>query len=227
MIIMQIDPQLLLTFLPRFRDHLTDLRSNDIPADEDRTTEHLSFLVDFLETEYAPILRKIGNLIAHGEITFDLLWAILLPQSVIFTSCGTTSEPRAVRLREISQSTDPMSRAPYWSLACEYIDANENFAFLGQQFGLATMMLKIQNFEGVVKIAELSAYPIEWHPSAGEVRSKLIRRGRKWVELSGVHHKHYKGVAYRNSFKVKVSLASNCLQIGKLTVSHIRSTVAS
>jgi hypothetical protein len=59
------------------------------------------------------------------------------------------------------------------------------------------MTLEIPQFDGVVKIAELSAYPIDWHPSVDEVRAQLIRRGRKWIDLSGVHHKRYMGVAYK------------------------------
>jgi hypothetical protein len=200
----QVDPQLLLAFLPRLKNYQSTLGSEEISgssACDDK--KHLNLLIEFLETEYAPTLRKIANLVTHGEITFDLLWAILLPQSVIFTSCHTTSEPRAVRLRRISQYTGMFSS--YWNLDCEYFEASEEFASTGQQFGLATMKLEIPKFDGVVKIAELSAYPIEMHPSADEVRAKLIRRGRKWVELSGVHHKQYTGVAYHDQSAVVVN----------------------
>ena len=154
-------------------------------------------MIDFLETEYASTLHKIANLVDHGEITFDLLWAIFLPQSVVFTSCHTTSEPRALRLQGISRCTG-LFETPYWSLTCQYLEANEKFPSVGQQFRLASMTLEIPQFDGVVKIAELSAYPIDWHPRVDEVRAQLIRRGRKWIELTGVHHKRYTGVAYKN-----------------------------
>lgn len=224
----QVEPQLLLAFLPRVKQLLTDLCSKDIPEGEDSSAKHLSFLIEFLEMEYASILRKITNLIDNEEITFDLLWAIFLPQSIIFTRCKTTSEPRAVRVQGIHRRTKWWKNEHYWSLACEYIDANEDFAFLTQQFGLAKMELEIQNFEGVVKIAELNAYPIKYHPSAGEVRMKLVRRGHKWVQLNGVHHMHYDGLTYRNSSKVKVSLASDSdFKVRKLTELHFRSVAAS
>jgi hypothetical protein len=69
-------PQLLLTFLPRLKDH-QNLDSSDILAGDDN--DHLRFLIDVLETEYAPTLHKIANLVNHGEITFDLRWAIFPP----------------------------------------------------------------------------------------------------------------------------------------------------
>jgi hypothetical protein len=34
-----------------------------------------------------------------------------------------------------------------------------------------------------------------YHPNAAELRRKLLDRGRKWVSLNGVHHKHYRGFA--------------------------------
>ena len=72
MMVMRLDPQLLLTFLPRFREHLAQLRQNDLPTDQGKTAEHLSFLVDFLEVEYATMLQEIKTFTSHGEITFDL-----------------------------------------------------------------------------------------------------------------------------------------------------------
>src|SRR6266478_2070832 len=73
---MQVDPQLPLAFLPRFKDYLANLRSKDAASDDNRVVEHLSFLINFLDTEYASTIRKVNDLISHGEMTFDLLWAI-------------------------------------------------------------------------------------------------------------------------------------------------------
>jgi hypothetical protein len=220
----QVDPQLLLAFLPRFKDYLADLRSKDIASDDDRMTEHLSFLINFLDTEYATTIRKVNDLISHGEITFDLLWAILLPHSVIFTMCKTTTEPRAVRLRHSQRVADWTSI--YWHLSCDYINAIEDPPSPCPQFGLANISLNIQSFDGVVKISELSSYPIKFHPNGDVVREKLITRGGRWIELNGVQHVHYNGVAYRGGgtiTKLTVSFISNtCLPRGTLTASTAR-----
>lgn len=226
MIPAQIDPQLLITFFPQLREYQEDLRLESHSADRDKTAEHLSFLINFLKEEHTATLQKIDNFISHNEITFDLLWAIFIPHQIIFTSCKTTSEPRAVRLQTISLRKDFMTNAPSWRLRCEYIDANDDLAFLGQRYGLATMELEIPHFDGVVKITELAAYPMKWHPDLKDVQEKLIKRGCKWLELTGVHHMHYNGVAYQKHLeegthnkKVKVSLTSNsCAQIDRLTI---------
>ena len=209
----QLDPHQLLVFLPQFRDHLKQLQQNDLPTDQ----EHLSLLISFLETEYAATLQQVKTLTSHGEITFDLLWSIFLPSSVIFTLCETTSEPRAVRLREISLSRCCMVHNPYWELDCEYVDGNDDSP--GQIWEFAAITLKISHFEGVQKITDLNAYPMEKHLNAGEVKTEIVRRGRRWLRLSGVYHMHYNGMAYRNSAKVKVCPNfNNSLQAGQLTV---------
>ena len=141
--VLQLDPELLIAFLPKLRDYLDKLPRNDLPTDQDNTAEHLSFFINFLEAEYATRLQEFKSLTSHGEITFDLLRSIFLPQSVIFTLCETTSEPRAVRLRDISLVT-AFWHEPYWKLDCEYVDADSN-----SKLELATIILKISQFKGV------------------------------------------------------------------------------
>lgn len=198
---MQLDSQLLLAFLPQFREYLAQLHQNDFLTDEDTTAEHLSFLIHFLEAEYAAVLQEIKTFTSHGEITFDLLWAIFLPASVIFTLCETTSEPRAVRLREISLEKRFMTGESYWKLKCEYVEANDDSS--GPICGLAAISIEISHFEGVEKITGLNAYPMEWHLNKVEVQAKIVERGRRWLRLTGVHHMHYNGMAYRFSEKME------------------------
>ena len=174
--VLQLDPELFIAFLPQLREYLTQLAQNGLPTDQDNTAEHLSFFINFLEAEYATKLQQIKSLTSHGEIAFDLLRSIFLPQSVIFTLCETTSEPRAVRLRDISLATHFWSPDPYWKLDCEYLDLNND-----SKLGLATITLEISQFKGVEKIANLKAYPMDWHPirlksmprSCSEVRDGL------------------------------------------------------
>lgn len=50
-------------------------------------------------------------------------------------------------------------------------------------------------FKGTVAIHSLDAYPLKYHPNEAEIKQTLLNRGRKWVSLNGVHHRHYKGFA--------------------------------
>ncbi|KAJ7192662.1 P-loop containing nucleoside triphosphate hydrolase protein [Mycena pura] len=199
--VVELDPQLLLSFLPRITDSEAASNLSDTPGvsegDESTTTkEHLSFLVEFLESEYATLLKGARDLLQQGEITFDLLWAVFVPGEVIFAPCETSGEPRAFRLWNMRKRSDWNST--WWNLTCEYVEAVDNASVTEQPFGLAYHNITIQDFDGVRKIAELAAYPLKYHADADIIRQKLTHRGRKWMELVGVHHKQYSGLAYRH-----------------------------
>jgi len=175
------------------KEFCNTLDSNDISANDDK--KHLNFLIDFLESEYAETLRKVAKLLAHREITFDLLWAIFLPMSILMTTCHTTSEPRAFRLLDLSREYYTNGE-PYWRFTYEYVDANKNFPNTGQEFQVVKSSFTIRQFEGSNKISAFSIYPIEWHSDSDEIKAKLVRRGYKWMSLSRIHHMQYQGLAY-------------------------------
>ncbi|KAJ7931911.1 P-loop containing nucleoside triphosphate hydrolase protein [Mycena leptocephala] len=197
--VLKLDPQLLLLFLPHMRaaSNICDSSASS-DSNEGATNEHLDLLIGFLESEYAPTLQKIRTLVDHAEITFDLIWAIFVPGEIIFARCKTTGEPRAFRLKKIQKERQWLTDTINWDLTCEYVDAVDPSA-TGRQFGRASHSITIEKFDGIHKIIELAAYPFKYHPTAADIRHKLVHRGQKWANLRGVHHKQYNGLAYRNS----------------------------
>ncbi|KAJ6587943.1 P-loop containing nucleoside triphosphate hydrolase protein [Mycena capillaripes] len=207
-LVVEIDHELLLAFLPRIAEAASNLRNATGISSEDNPEgstkkKHLTFLIGCLESEYATTLEEVRNLVKHGEITFDLLWAIFVPGEEIFARCKTTGEPRAFLLRKIKREWDHNSSrsVEQWSLTCEYVEAADDPSVAGQQFGLAKHEIKINSFDGVQKIAELVAFPIKHHANPIDIRQKLIHRGQKWMKLFGVHHKHYDGLASTQAFR--------------------------
>ncbi|KAJ6526985.1 hypothetical protein DFH09DRAFT_935810, partial [Mycena vulgaris] len=202
--VLKLDSQLLLSFLPHMRAASNICPS---PASSDSnagvTKEHLTFLIGFLEFEYASSLQKIVALVEHAEITFDLIWAIFVPDEIISAPCKTTGEPRAFRLKEIQKERHWLTHTVDWDLTCEYMDAADD-PLAGRQFGMATHQITIQDFDGIQKITDLEAYPFKYHLNAANIRHKLIHRGREWANLCGVHHKQYNGLAYRDSERKRV-----------------------
>ncbi|KAF7335022.1 p-loop containing nucleoside triphosphate hydrolase protein [Mycena venus] len=199
--ILKMDPRVLLTFLPHLTEKISTLRSvSEGDASESSMEQHLTFLVDFLESEYSAILRKIRGLVDHGKITFDLLWAIFVPGDVLLTSCKTT-EPRAFRQRGLLSFG-----RQYADLECEYVEAADNSETANSPcFGLAKKALSIHPFEGARNIADLEVYPIHYHPSQAVVEQKLVQRGEAWAKLHGIHHIQYDGIAWQGYEKVQVN----------------------
>lgn len=60
--------------------------------------------MEFIHKEYKRTLYRIKNLTSHGEITADLLYAIMVPRTVLLTKCPISGEPRALQLISVNKA---------------------------------------------------------------------------------------------------------------------------
>ncbi|EPS96936.1 hypothetical protein FOMPIDRAFT_130886 [Fomitopsis schrenkii] len=116
---LRVNPQTILAWLPDLKAHLQILESKGKNEPEDSSVRlqhvHLTHLIDYLTSTHASKLSSLASLLAHDEITFDLLWALYVPRkTVLYTLCPVTDEPRAVRLThaELCQKLDPQGAVP-------------------------------------------------------------------------------------------------------------------
>ena len=205
MTMLQLEPKTLIAYFPRLEQYAQNLSARtDRTEEDDRVLKSLGVLLAHIRKHYKQTLARIASLVENHEITFELLYAILLPGTIIIRRCPVTRETRALKLLSASQYST--NCGPYWSLECEYLEFGTNEDEDGEQdigwgdiaeqparFGMLDAGAQIRGFEGVEKINSLSAYPVEFHPDPTALKAMLIERARKWVSLCGVHHMHYKG----------------------------------
>ena len=55
-------------------------------------------LIDYFRKEYRRTVASIENITSYGEITFDRLYAILVPRTILVTMNPVTKEPQALQL---------------------------------------------------------------------------------------------------------------------------------
>jgi hypothetical protein len=60
---------------------------------------------------------------------------------------------------------------------------------------------------GTVKIDSLDTYPLKFHAHPEGLNESIMKRGKKWVSLIGVHHKQFDGAA----LKVKLIKHNVCI----------------
>lgn len=163
--------------------------------------DHLKFLIEFVSEEFAELINEINTYLSHGEITFSLLWAILLPRTPLYTKCMITGEPRIVWL-EVAQLQTLAGGTAFYDLQSQYIEYNAQFhqpEADGNEpkFGIAKVEVPvIYTFRGAVKIKNLPSYPLQYHPNVEKLKAKLLSRGKKWMNLQGMHLMYYSGNAY-------------------------------
>ena len=151
--------------------------------------KHLNLLVDFVKTTYASTTKRLTALLEGKEITYDLLWSLFKPNTVVYTTCYGTHKPRCVSYRFGEERTMD-DGTDYFHLECYCLD------FDGKTFGEATVELGISKFRGTKQIDSLGVFPLEYHPNRSEVQAYLVECGRKFVSLMGVHHRQYRGDAF-------------------------------
>jgi len=191
---LELDPQLLLSFLPSFETYRSNLKTKANASEEDGyVIASLDVLIEYLRRDYRQTIASIENLTSHGEITFDLLYAVMVPRSTVITHCPVTGELRALEL--ISFTKIPTPSGFLCNLICEGIDAEDSEDSNSITFYRTQSRILLPDFDGTVKITSLDAYPIQYHPQEAELRRSLIARGLKWSKLTGIHHMSYKGTA--------------------------------
>ncbi len=142
---------------------------------------HLDLLWDTLEFQLRDTLKKRADHIAHGVITISSIWTIFEPGCLVFTI--DDGRERLLRLE-----TGSFNGYGDYILAYRYIDWD------GKRFGLGNENLKISKFKGTTSIIGLPAFPVEYHPTEGKLKERLITRGRVFHAHKGYHYKLYDGI---------------------------------
>ncbi|KAH9903157.1 P-loop containing nucleoside triphosphate hydrolase protein [Cubamyces lactineus] len=121
---LELDPYLLLAFLPQFEEYASKLRNTvQRTVEQMNVMKTVDVLIEYLRKDYKATLAKVANLTAHHEITFDTIFAIFIPRTIVVAECPITGEPRAFRLLSATRGpTNAASMPSFYELVCESID---------------------------------------------------------------------------------------------------------
>jgi hypothetical protein len=207
-----MEPEIFLGFLPAFEEYRDKLvASKKTATDEDKyVLASVQVLIDYLHKDWKRTIATIRNLTSHGEITFDLLYAVFVPRTIVITRCPSSNELRALEVVTAAQVCTMSGM--FMDLTLESIDMVDEHDGT-TRFGRVRSRVTIPMFKGTVPINSLDAYPIKYHPTPDELRKVLLDRGRRWAALCEVHHMHYTGTAAirANSKMVKYNLNSRIM----------------
>ncbi|KAL9616324.1 MAG: hypothetical protein Q9160_008803 [Pyrenula sp. 1 TL-2023] len=180
-----VDRDVLFTYLPQLKEYrLQNTQS------ESAERLHLDKLIEFLEMHYASVSEKLRALLVHNEITFELLPVFFQPNTVIYTNCTISEQPRCLMFDSGQEKT--VDGKKYFKLSCHCLTDD------GNCFGEAAATAQISEFHGVMKITSLPVYPLQYHVAKREIVQKLTERGRKFISLRGTHFLAYKGMGVYN-----------------------------
>ncbi|KAH9931588.1 uncharacterized protein B0H18DRAFT_1208895 [Fomitopsis serialis] len=207
---LELSPDLFIRFFPQFLKYRQELEGKaNRSSDDDQILASLDTLINYLREDHGAVISQIASLLIHGEITWDLLHAILLPNTLLVSTDALTREPCVLQLKQFHKGLRG------YSLSCEGLDALDvqldddadselTLAAPAKRFCRVENTRGIPCFEGVVKINALPAYPIKYHKNEASLRAALLTRARKWIELNGVQHVRYQGIALYHDWKYEI-----------------------
>ena len=146
---------------------------------------HLGLLIEHLDEEYESTTNQLNSLLAHRKITYDLLWALFKPGTLMYMTCPSTGLPQCIRY-SFGKETNTIRMSDCFEVQGQYLDYD------GEVFGEATETLQLEMFHGARRIENLPIYPLEFHPDPN-VWSRLVLADQKFVSLVGCHHRQYEG----------------------------------
>ena len=204
----EVDPNMLFNFLPEMETWVAEKakskeskeppkeppkhkkmepgKPEDIPLTPEEISQqidHVKLLIEYLNTDYAGIKATLYPLLANSMITFDLLWAILKPNTMMYTTCAGSNEPRAFKLEYAGKESSFM-RGKWWGIEGKYLEyagKDGKPSEAGREvggFGWGTIMVDIDGFKGARKISSLSCYPLEYRKDKDTMRVSLWSMNR-------------------------------------------------
>ncbi|SJL04222.1 uncharacterized protein ARMOST_07583 [Armillaria ostoyae] len=172
---LDLDSEVFLTYLDEFKEYRDHLASKKPQTQLDSyVLSSVDLLLSSIHSDYQNTICTINKLKYHGEITWDLLYSILVPCSILITHCAITGMPRLFRLESAVSTNVEATRCH--RLSCVSMDLVDRP--LTQTVGVSkvTTQILIKKFKGAMKIDSLDAYPIRFHPDSAKLKEMVKER---------------------------------------------------
>ena len=181
----------------------------------------LKVALQYVEEEHGSNLASLERLLLSNEITWGLIWALFAPNTVMYHFHEFTEQAQILSVRNIKKLFRT-SGTPYWHVDCDMI-ADDGLRFgLTKNLCLASRPeeeydLEIDFYEGARKIRDLIVYPLQYAEDHTAIRSNLLNRGKRYVEMTGHTYQEASGPAMRENmnsdFRIKRLKFTVCIII--------------
>ncbi|KAI5116472.1 hypothetical protein M0805_001635 [Coniferiporia weirii] len=167
------DPQLFFHSRIGIQHKLGEEKSRETPDNE--LIDDLTTALQFIEEDHGETIADFEMLTAHGEITFELLWTLFPPNTLVYNYHHLTEQPRILLAQSFSYVIE--QGVSYARISFDIITND------GSAFGIARDYLKIKSFPGAYKILELEVYPFDFHENKSVLFEHAVSRGKKFAKI--------------------------------------------
>ncbi|PVH68761.1 P-loop containing nucleoside triphosphate hydrolase protein [Cadophora sp. DSE1049] len=170
-----------------YRKELREYAASEFRKEDEKA--HMNVLIQFMNKYLDETSRTYERLLPSELTTYNLLWTLFRPEEVVIARRDHFVEAYIVDSCSVTDIGKDGEVMMILDLVARHWDYN------GARFGPVTTPIKIGPFLGTKKIRDLEVYPIAFHEEndGGDLRQKLIARGRKWRSILDVTHREYDG----------------------------------
>jgi hypothetical protein len=157
--------------------------------------EHVGFMLKYMERAMRKELSSWQAMMERNEqmpgLTFDDLWMAFRPGDLIYFQDNRVKAPAIMRLQRFEKTVVEHTHgiSEYWYALCGVMDCDGDFVL-----STATSMI-INKYQGYRALETLEAFPLRYHRDEAQVRQTLLKRGKRWLALTGTHYRAYAGSA--------------------------------
>ncbi|TFK33931.1 P-loop containing nucleoside triphosphate hydrolase protein [Crucibulum laeve] len=182
------DPHLFFFSHSGLKARMSTERSKEVP-DEAIITD-LQVALDYIEEDLTSTFDDLEKLSSGNSITFNLLWTIFAPNTLVYNYHQHTEQDRILKvLRFAIRMRRDYSK--YALITCAVITND------GNSFGIAEEPIEIDEFSGARLVQDLPLYPLKDHSRCHEIKTMAIERGKRFALLDEPAYGEISGPAVR------------------------------
>ncbi|KFA71440.1 hypothetical protein S40288_04279 [Stachybotrys chartarum IBT 40288] len=181
-----------------YRQNLIDYHNRCAERQEAEAAQHVAMLLNHMFRTFDQEIRQFKHYMESFQLqpslSFVNLWMAFVPGQIAYAEKKCNHEKlkgRLFRLKKINRCscTKVGCSRSSWNISGYAIDYD------GADFGHTFIGYQIEPYDGVKPLQDLAVMPLQYHPDCRNIKTELIARGKDFVQLTGQHHKAYKGIA--------------------------------
>lgn len=158
-------------------------------CEEPRSAEHVKFCLEYmkkaLQSEMKTYNATVSMQTSNPGLEYEHLWMAYIPGTLLYHQ---DQEFHMVsRLKTMAMVHKKDEDQPEWAITAEVLGCD------GYNIGYCGFYATIARYDGVRAFNHLVTFPFQYHPDHEEIKKSLILRGKVFISMVGVHHRHYRG----------------------------------
>ncbi|KAL2835298.1 P-loop containing nucleoside triphosphate hydrolase protein [Aspergillus cavernicola] len=151
----------------------------------------LSVALTYIEEDHAHTIASMDSLLSRDEISWEYIWALFIPQTLVYHYHRLTQQDQILRFCEAEKRLRKTG-VWYWQIRCDVIVSN------GVKLGFTKVdHFSIDEFPGARKIYDLPIFPLDFVRNKSAVYKHAVERGKRYCEISGESYLECDGPAMR------------------------------